>query len=50
MDDDLEFSDYGRLHGPKLLFSWLLFSFACLGVDGLLVWGAIEAVRGMWKT
>jgi hypothetical protein len=42
--DELEFSDYGRKHGPEVALAWLVFFSASLTCDGLILW----AIRATW--
>jgi hypothetical protein len=48
MTDDLEFSDYGREHGPKVAMVWAGMLMLSVTLDWLIIRGIVHAVRAIW--
>jgi hypothetical protein len=49
MNDDLEFSDYGREHGPKVAMVWAGMLMLSVTLDWLIIRGIVHAVRAICR-
>lgn len=41
-NEEMEWSDYGRSYGPKVIVFWLCLSLLCLAFDSAVLWLALK--------
>lgn len=46
-NEELEWSDYGREHGLKVLLVWFLLFFASTGMGAFFIWLVLHMLRLM---